>query len=261
MTDETLKPVSDKPLCGRIALITGASSGLGRHFASVLAAAGARLVVGARRVDRLATLVEDIAAIGGEALAVVLDVTDEASVRRAYDSAEDRFGAVTAIVANAGISVAGRATEMAVEDFDAHYAVNVRGAFLTAREGARRLQLADRGAEGRVVLISSITARTQTSGLSAYSSSKAAVSHLGRLLAREWARTGPNVNVISPGYIRTELAGEFFDAEAGARQVASWPRRRMVEANALDATLLHLLSDAGAQLTGADITIDDGQSL
>lgn len=261
MKDETAVPVSSEPLRGRIALVTGASSGLGRHFAAVLAAAGARVVVGARRVDRLATLVEHIIAAGGEALAVSLDVTDEASVRRAYDAAEDRFGAVTAIVANAGISIVGRATELSVDDFDAHYAVNVRGAFLTAREGARRLQQSNRGTDGRVVLISSITARTHTTGIAAYSSSKAAVSHLGRLLAREWARTGPNVNVISPGYIRTELAGDFFDVDAGAKQVASWPRRRMVEASALDATLLHLLSDAGAQLTGTDITIDDGQSL
>jgi NAD(P)-dependent dehydrogenase (short-subunit alcohol dehydrogenase family) len=114
---------------------------------------------------------------------------------------------------------------------------------------------------GRIVLISSITARMVTPGTAAYSASKAAVSHMGRLLAREWARSGPNVNMLSPGYIRSELAGDWFETEGGRKQMATWPRRRLLDDDALDSTLLYLLSDASTGITGSDFTIDDGQSL
>ena len=248
-------------LDGRIVLVTGASSGLGARFAWIAAAAGARVVAGARRGDRLADLVEEIAAAGGEAMAVSLDVTDETSVRAAYEAAEARYGVVDSVVANAGVNAAGRSTELSVAAFDAVFAVNVRGVFLTAREAAKRLQAAGRAERGRIVLISSITAHMQTNGTAPYSASKAAVTHLGRMLAKEWARTGPNVSVVSPGYIRTELAGDFFDGEAGQKQMARWPRRRLLDDDALDATMLYLLSDASAGVTGSEFIIDDGQSL
>jgi NAD(P)-dependent dehydrogenase (short-subunit alcohol dehydrogenase family) len=248
-------------LAGRIVLVTGASSGLGARFARVAAQAGARVVAGARRADRLAALAADIAAAGGTAMAVPLDVTDEASVKAAYDAAEARFGAVTGVVANAGITVEGRAVDLPVAAFDRVFATNVRGVFLTAREAASRLQAAGRGAEGRIVLVSSITATMRTNGLVAYSASKAAVTHMGRLLAKEWARTGPNVTTLSPGYIRSELAGDWFDTDGGRRHMAGWPRRALLDDNALDAMLLYLLSDASAPVTGADFVIDDGQSL
>jgi NAD(P)-dependent dehydrogenase (short-subunit alcohol dehydrogenase family) len=248
-------------LAGRTALITGASSGLGARFARIAAAAGARVVVGARRVERLARLVADIGEAGGTAMAVPLDVTDEASVEAAYDTAEQHFGPVTSIVANAGVTTEGRAVDLDVAAFDRVFATNVRGVFLTARAGARRLQAAGRGREGRIVMISSITGKMQTSGLVAYSASKAAVTHMGRLLAKEWARTGPNVTILSPGYIRSELAGDWFDTEGGQRQIARWPRRSLLEEDSLDTMLLYLMSNESAGVTGSDFVIDDGQSL
>lgn len=248
-------------LDGRTVLVTGASSGIGARFARISAAEGAAVVIGARRIDRLATLRDEIDASGGRALAVALDVADETSVVAAFDAAQEAFGTVDGIVANAGINVEGRALDLPIEDWDRLFGINVRGVFLTAREGARRLKAADRQAEGRIVLISSITAQMHTTGTVAYSASKAAVTHMGKLLAREWARTGPNVNILSPGYIRSELAGDWFETEGGARHVGTWPRRRLLEEDALDAMLIYLLSDGSRGVTGSDFVVDDGQSL
>ncbi len=247
-------------LDGRVALITGASSGLGAHFAKVLAAAGARVVVGARRIDRVEALAAEI---GAHALAVPLDVTDEASITAAYDRAEAIFGTIDTIIANAGQSNSGRSTDIAASALRATIDTNFTGVFLTVREGARRLIAAGarESGHGRVVLIGSITAHMTAQGDSAYAASKAAVAHLGRNFAREWVRAGINVNVIQPGYIRTEIAGDWFDSDGGKAQIASWHRRRLMDAGALDAMLLHLSSDASANMTGAVIDIDDGQSL
>ena len=252
---------TSRPLAGRTVLVTGASSGLGARFARIAAGAGAKVIAGARRADRLSAVVQAIEEAGGDALAVSLDVTDEASIEAAYDAGEARFGAVTGIVANAGITAEGRAVDMAAAEFDRVFTTNVRGVFLTARAGARRLQAVHRGAEGRIVLISSITAATRTNGLIAYSASKAAVTHMGALLAKEWARTGPNVVTLSPGYIRSELAGDWFETEIGVRQMSRWPRRRLLEEDGLDGMLVYLLSDLSAGMTGANVTVDDGQSL
>jgi NAD(P)-dependent dehydrogenase (short-subunit alcohol dehydrogenase family) len=247
-------------LSGRTILVTGASSGIGSRFARVIAAKGAAVILGARRVDQLSAIRDEIVADGGKALAVRMDVTDEASVIAAYDQAEASFGLVTGVVANAGISVGGRALDLSIEQFDSVFAVNVRGVFLTAREGARRMKASGREGAGRIVLISSITSRIQTSGLAAYSASKAAVTHLGRLLAHEW-RDGPNVNTISPGYIHSDLVADWFSGEPGKKQIKSWPRRRLLDDDALDESVLYLLSDASRNITGSDFVIDDGQSL
>lgn len=248
-------------LQGRTVLITGASSGIGARFARIVAGQGAAVVIGARRVERLQALSDEINAAGGRCLAVALDVADEASVIAAYDVAEAAFGPVDGVVANAGIQIEGLAMDLAVEDFDQVFAVNVRGVFLTAREGARRMRAAGIAERGRIVLISSITAKMVTPGVTSYSASKAAVRHMGRLLAREWARSGPNVNNLSPGYIQSELAGDWFETEGGAKQMAKWPRRRMLDEDALDPMLIYLLSDASKGVTGSDFTVDDGQSL
>ena len=253
--------MTGRRLVGRAVLITGASSGLGARFARIASGSGAHVILGARRADRLTALVAEIREMGGEAMAVPLDVTDEASIEAAFDAGEARFGPITGVIANAGITVEGRAIDLPIADFDRVFATNVRGVFLAARTGARRLQVLGRAFEGRIILISSITAATRTNGLVAYSASKAAVLHMGSLLAKEWARTGPNVTVISPGYIRSELAGDWFDTEAGQRQMSRWPRRRLLEEDSLDAMLIYLLSDASAGVTGSNFTIDDGQSL
>lgn len=252
-----------KRLSDRTCLITGASSGLGTHFARLAAGEGARLVLAARRKDRLDALVTELEAAGTEALAVSMDVTDEASIKAAYDAAYERFGMVDTIVANAGVSAPGRSTEVSAAKIRAVLDTNVFGVMLTAREGARRLiesGVRETG-KGRIVLIGSMAGDVSLLGEAAYSASKAAVAHLGRSLALEWARTGINVNVIQPGFILTEMAAEWFASEPGKKQIAGFPRRRLQEITTLDEPMVWLMSDASAAATGSVITIDDGQSL
>ncbi|HCF24094.1 MULTISPECIES: SDR family oxidoreductase [unclassified Novosphingobium] len=247
-------------LAGRIALITGASSGFGEHFARLFVREGARVVIGARRVERLAALAEEL---GDAALAVAMDVTDEASIIAAYDTAEAKWGTVDTVVANAGIAIAGRSIDLPLDDVGKVIGTNFTGVYLTAREGARRMIGAGfkQHGRGRVVLIGSITAEMTGQGDSAYAATKAAVAHLGRQFAREWVRQGINVNTVQPGYVRTEIDGEWFDSEGGKAQIAAFHRKRMCPIEALDAPVLLLASDASAHITGSTITVDDGQVL
>jgi NAD(P)-dependent dehydrogenase (short-subunit alcohol dehydrogenase family) len=247
-------------LDGRIALITGASSGFGAHFARLLVGEGARVVIGARRVDRLADLAAEL---GDSALAVALDVTDEASIIAAYDAAEARFGTVDTVIANAGTAEAGRSIDLPLAKVASVVETNFIGLYLTAREGARRMIKAGFKAHGRgrVVLIGSITAEMTGQGEAAYAATKAAVAHLGRQFAREWVRQGINVNTIQPGYIQTEIAGDWFDTEGGKAQIAAFHRKRMCPIEALDEPLILLTSDASAHITGSTLTVDDGQVL
>ncbi len=250
-------------LTGRTVLITGASSGLGAHFARLCSRAGAQVVVAARRLDRVAALAEEIAGQGGRAFAVAMDVSDEKSVVAAFDAAETACGVVDTIVANAGVSAPGRSTEITVDSMRSVLDTNVLGVLLTAREGARRMIAAgsrDNG-RGRIVLIGSITAEMTGQGETIYSASKAAVAHMGRNLAKEWARLGVNVNVIQPGYIQTELSGDWFSSEPGKAQIAGFNRRRLQPIASLDTPLLYLCSDSSAHTTGGVFTIDDGQLL
>lgn len=247
-------------LAGRTVLITGASSGLGAHFGRLAARAGASVVLAARREDRVAALAEELGAV---ALAVAMDVSDEASVIAAYDAAEAAFGTVDSIVANAGVSAPGRSTEVPAGALRRVLETNVLGVLLTAREGARRLIAAgsrETGA-GRIVLIGSMAAEAPVAGEVIYCASKAAVAKLGRDLAREWMRQGINVNVIQPGFILTEMASDWFASEPGKAQIAGFHRRRLQPIGSLDEIVLHLLSDASASITGSAFTIDDGQSL
>jgi len=250
-------------LTGRVALVTGASSGLGRRFATLLGSSGARVVIGARRVELLSALADEIAAAGGEALAVTLDVTDEASIVAAYNAAAARFGPVDTVVANAGLNVTGSAMGIAAEDFDRIVSVNLRGVFLTVREGARRMVAAGtptRG-DGRVTIISSITAHQPGSGVAPYAATKAAVAQMGRSLAKDWAGKGINVNVLCPGYVATEMNEAIWDQPAGAALLAGFARPRVMDEDALDALILFLSSDASRFMTGSVVTLDDGQTL
>ncbi len=250
-------------LSGRVALITGASSGLGRRFALVLAAAGAKVALAARRVDRLEALAAEITASGGQATAIGVDVTDEASVIAGFDHAQAALGPVDTVFANAGMNSRGLATEVGADEFDAVMAINVRGVFLTAREGARRMIAAGsrESGRGRIVLVASIGAIKVLPGLTAYCASKAAVAMMGRSLAREWANRGINVNVVCPGYVETELNADWFAEDGGRKQVAGFPRRRLMVEEDLDAMALYLASDAARAITGAVFTLDDGQTL
>lgn len=254
-------PIFD--LTGRVALVTGSSSGIGARWGRILAAAGAKVVLAARRIDRLETIRDEIRAQGGQAITVAMDVADEASTIAAYDAAEAAFGVVDTIVANAGMNAQGPATQLPIDEFDHICSVNLRGVFLTVREGARRL-LADNAPEkqhGRIVINASVTANTVEPGLSAYSATKAAVQQMGKVLARDWARHGINVNTICPGYIRTDLSDGWFDTPGGLKQINGFPRRRLMEEGDLDVALLYLCSDAARAVTGSSFTIDDGQTL
>ena len=250
-------------MTGRTVLVTGASSGLGRRFARVLVNSGAKVAVAARRTDRLHELVVEIAAAGGEAVPIAMDVQDEASVIAGFDAAQEALGPIDSVIANAGMNSEGMATDVPVEEFTRVFDVNVKGAFLTAREGARRMMAAGskETGRGRVVLIASIGAFNVLPGLAAYCASKAAVLQMGKVLAREWATRGVNVNIVCPGYIQTELNADWFASEGGKRQVAGFPRRRLMEESDLDAVIAYLASDAARAVTGNVFTIDDGQTL
>jgi len=250
-------------LSGQVALITGASSGIGARFAKTLAAKGAKVVLTARRVERLEALAKEIQATGDEAFAVALDVTDEQSVINAFDEAEEYFGRIDTVIANAGREADRPAMKLSVEDFDGTIAVNLRGVFLTAREAARRISKVDRSEkqDGRIIIISSVTAKKVTPGLAAYSATKAAVSQMGKVMALEWARLGINVNMVLPGYILTDINSASFETDGGKMFIKSFPRRRLVDQSDLDGIINFLCSSASKSLTGTEITIDDGQVL
>ena len=250
-------------LAGRTALVTGASSGIGRRFAALLAKSGARVIAAARRTEQLEELCAEIRNRGGAAIAVGMDVADEASTIAAYDAAERAFGPVDTIVANAGVSPPGSALGLSIDDFDFTMSVNVRGAFLTAREGARRMVTSDIGASGagRVVQIGSVTGQHPFQGIVPYGASKAAVAQMGRLLAKDWAGKGINVNTIAPGYMETDMTSGLWEIEKGRALLDSFPRKRLMQTDALDPLLLYLCSDASAPVTGGLFTIDDGQTL
>ncbi len=244
-------------LTGRTALITGASSGLGTRFARILAASGANVALGARRADRLEALAAEI---GPKAAAIRMDVAREADIIAGFDEADAIFGKVDTVIANAGVDGAGMATAISEEEIEHTLAINLKGAILTAREGAKRM-MAHGVTNGRIVLIASITAFEPSPGLVAYAASKAGVVQAGKTLAREWARSGINVNTVSPGYIRTAINDAWFDTERGKKQIAKFPKRRLMGEEGLDAMMLFLCSDASEFVTGTDLVLDDGQTL
>ncbi len=254
---------SGMDLSDRVALVTGASRGLGAHFARTLASAGARVVLVTRQRADGEREAAAIRADGGQAIGIAADVRDESSLVAAFDSAEATFGLVTTVVASAGVNVAGAALDVSAKDLADLFATNVTGAFLTAREGARRLTAVDAAdrPEGRIILVSSMTARRVVRGLAPYSASKAALEQMGRVLAKDWARERITVNMLAPGNIATEITLNWFETNAGRRQLASFPRRRLMPADALDVPLLHLCSSGSGAITGSVFSLDDGQAL
>ncbi len=248
-------------LTGRVALVTGASSGLGWRFAEQLALRGAKVVAGARRTDRLQDLAAAVRAQGGALEPVALDVEQESSIIAAYDHAEATFGLVDTVVANAGLNAQGAAIDLPDDDLGQLLRVNVQGVYLTAREAVRRLIRSECPERGRIILTGSVGSLKPLAGLTAYSMSKAAVAMMGKGLAREWARWGVNVNTICPGWIATELNTDWLSSEPGQKLVKSFPRRRVMHPGDLDAMLLFLASDASASITGGVFSVDEGQSL
>lgn len=255
--------MTDRPLANRTAFITGASSGLGLHFAHLLSGAGAKVVLAARRTDRLAAEVAAIRARGGEALAISLDVTDCDAIGPSLDFAEAELGPISILVNNAGVSGDGAALSLPGQVFDQTFDVNVRAVFVAAREGAKRMLDSGVAAAGdaRIINIASIAGLTRLPGLTAYCASKAAVISLTQGLAREWAKRHIAVNAIAPGYIETEINADWFATDAGRAQIEGFPRRRLMDGDALDQALLLLAGPAARFITGTIIVVDDGQSL
>ena len=251
-------------LQGRNVLLTGASSGVGRHLATMLAADGANVVCCARRSADLASLVEDISQKGGRALAQTCDVTDADSIAAAFDAGEAEFGPIDSVIVNAGVNQAGPAARLPIEALDQIISVNLRGAFLTAREGARRMMAAGEGLGNRprrILFIASILGKRPQAGAAIYSATKAGVVMLSRSLALEWARHEINVNAILPGYMPTDIVADWFASEAGQAQVQGWPRRRMMPVSDLDPAVRFLLSAEARAVSGAELTVDDTQSM
>ena len=246
-------------LDGKVALVTGASSGFGRHFGSVLARAGARVVLAARRTERVREACETIIAAGGEAVAVTMDVTDSSSISAAFDAAEQAFGPVTVVVNNAGITIPKPLVDLSDTDWSEEIDTNLNGVAYVTRESARRMIAA--GVGGSVVNIASILAHREQKMLTNYAASKAAVVQFTRTAALELAQHGIRVNAICPGYFVTDLNREWFKTEDGQALIRRIPQRRSGDLPDLNGPLLLLASDAGALMTGADLTVDGGHVL
>lgn len=246
-------------LAGQVALVTGASSGIGRHLALLLAAAGAKVALAARRADRLAEAAREIAAEGGSCLPFALDVTRQDSVAAAVAAAEAELGPLTILVNNAGVVISKPVLEHTEAEWDHVVDTNLKGAWLMAREFARHL--ADRRRAGRIVNIASVLGTRTIARVPSYCAAKAGLIHLTHVLAMELARHGILVNALAPGYVETDFNRDFLRSEPGQRLAARIPLRRVAQADDLDGAMLLLASPAGAYITGAVIAVDGGHGV
>ena len=244
-------------LTGRVALVTGASSGLGTQFAKALADNGAAVTLVARRADRLKALKDEIESKGGKAVAVEADVTDNVAMVRAFDVAEKAFGTVTILVNNAGIAHSGRAVEMPPEEWHKVVSTNLDAVFFWAQEAARRMLAAKK--QGAIVNIASVLGLAVSKGAVAYAAAKAGVVQVTKALAVELAFKGVRVNAIAPGWFVTEMNDDYLMSEAGTAIKREIPMGRFGNPGDLDGALLLLTSDAGSYITGAIIVVDGGQ--
>lgn len=251
-------------LSGRVALVTGASSGLGAQFAHTLARAGAAVVLAARRVERLKTLRAEIEAAGGDAHVVALDVTDPESIKAAVAHAETEMGTLDILVNNSGVGTTQKLVDVTPDDYDHVMDTNTRGAFFVAQEVGKRMIARSRGAApgtftgGRIVNIASMAGLRVLGQIGVYCMSKAAVIHMTRAMALEWGRYGINVNAICPGYIDTEINHHHWQTEAGQKLVNMLPRKRVGQPQDLDAVLMMLCANESHFVNGAVIAADDG---
>ena len=244
-------------LTGKLALITGASGGLGKHFAETLAAAGATVCVAARRVEKVAEVVEGIANAGGKAIAVEMDVTNRESVASAFDAIESHnLGPVTVCVNNAGITGREMTLDMTDDSWDLVVDTNLKGTWMVTQEASTRLINKNMG--GSIINIASILGERVMPGVLAYSVTKAGVVQMTKALALEWARYNIRVNALAPGYVVTDLNRELLQSEQGQKLIKRIPQRRTGELEDLDGPLLLLASDASAFMTGAIVPVDGG---
>lgn len=248
---------------GKIALVTGASSGLGARFAKVLAQAGAQVVLASRRVERLKELRAEIEADGGAAHVVPLDVTDYGSIKSAIAHAETEAGPIDILVNNSGVSTTQRLVDVTPEDYAFVMDTNQRGAFFVAQEAAKRMIARAKGdpkKQHRIINIASVAGLRVLPQIGIYCMSKAAIIHMTKSMAVEWGRYGINVNAICPGYISTEINEAHFATEQGHTLINMLPRKRLGRPQDLDGLLLLLASDESSFINGAVITADDGMS-
>lgn len=243
-------------LAGKTVFVTGASSGLGRHFSGVLARHGATVILCARRADELGKAVAEIEAGGGKAHAVRMDVTDAASVRAGIAQAMRLTGRIDGLVNNSGVTATAPLLEQSEADWDHVLNTNLKGAWTVATEVARAMAVPGQG--GAILNIASILGLRQGGQLTAYATSKAALIQLTKQMALEWARHGIRVNALAPGYIETDLNRAFFASEAGQSLMKRIPQRRLGQPSDLDGALLLLLSDAARYITGAVLAVDGG---
>jgi NAD(P)-dependent dehydrogenase (short-subunit alcohol dehydrogenase family) len=251
-------------LSGRVALVTGASSGLGTQFAKTLAKAGAAVVLASRRIDKLKALRADIEAEGGSAHVVALDVTDTVSIKSAVAHAETEVGPIDILINNSGVSTTQRIADVSEEDYDFIFNTNTRGAFFVAQEVGKRMLARAKGAApgtytgGRIVNIASMAGLKVLPQIGVYCMSKAAVVHMTKAMAVEWGKYGINVNAICPGYIDTEINHHHWQTEQGQKLVQMLPRKRVGKPEDLDALLVMLCARESHFVNGAIIAADDG---
>jgi NAD(P)-dependent dehydrogenase (short-subunit alcohol dehydrogenase family) len=251
-------------LAGRVALVTGASSGLGAQFARTLATAGAAVVLAARRVERLKTLRAEIEAAGGDAHVVGMDVRDPDGIRAGVAHAETEVGAIDILVNNSGVSTTQKLTDVTPQDYDYIMDTNTKGAFFVAQEVAKRMIARAKGAApgtytgGRIINIASMAGLRVLGQIGVYAMSKAAVVHMTRAMALEWGRYDINVNAICPGYIDTEINHHHWQSENGQKLVSMLPRKRVGKPEDLDAVLMMLCAKESHFVNGAIVAADDG---
>jgi len=254
----------DIDLSGRVALVTGASSGLGEQFARVLARAGAGVALAGRRVERLKSLRAEIQAEGGDAHVVVLDVTDHDGIKSAVAHTETEVGTIDILINNSGVASTQRLVDVSPDDYDYMFDVNTRGAFFVAQEVGKRMIARSKGAApgtftgGRIVNIASMAGLRVSNGIGVYCMSKAAVIHMTKAMALEWGRHGINVNAICPGYIDTEINHHQWATEAGKKIIESSPRKRIGKPEDLDSVLMMLCANESRFINGAVVQVDDG---
>ena len=254
-------------LQNKVAMVTGASSGLGAQFAKVLAAQGAHVVLASRRIERLKELRAEIEAAGGAASVQAMDVSDIASIKAAVAHAETEVGAIDILVNNSGVSTTQKLVDVTPEDYDFVFNTNTKGAFFVAQEVGKRMLARAKGAapgdqrHARIINIASVAGLKVLAQIGVYCMSKSAVIQMTKAMALEWGRYNINVNAICPGYIATEINAHHWSSDAGQKLVQMLPRKRIGEASDLDGLLLLLASDASRFINGAIITADDGLAL
>lgn len=253
-----MAPAQTFDMTGKLALVTGGGTGLGRQFAITLARAGATVILGARRVEPLQETATAIRERGGTAHCIALDVADAAAVHAAFKAIDD-IGALDVIVNNAGSAVAGSLLDFTDEDWDRLMDVNVKGAWHVARAAVK--QMIARGRGGAIINVASVLGSAVQKGTGNYPASKAALLHLTRTMAVEWARYGVRVNALAPGYFRTEMSDGYVSSEGGKAMMQRMPMRRLGEPTELDGALLLLASQASSYMTGSVIAVDGGLSL